>query len=593
MGNQCKIISNNEKNDELDISSRESPREEFPEIQEIKKRIKDMAIFERPNIAKEKLKNIQNHKKSNLKNYTDKEIREKYIKIYELILLNDTDKDIVRLYLDFIKKNSNFIKKYKRKTFEEEIKKYKILFSVEEGKYKTKSEKSHFIDYLKDLSNPENNQKIHENAKIAYKNIYHFNYPIEFSNKELFYYKLFILLISEIAMRPEDQIQNYIMKLNKIAKMVISKNLLSTEQIVLNEDKINFLIILILYDKLNSEEESINFNRLIYSNQVTEKELKAFFVSKKYPIKIIDKSNGKLLIRDNDNDEIGKIDISNPICLNNINGNVENDVDFFKPLDNFLVKNDISKHSEEIKLLLIEFIDSPLYEEAIKRLFSLKNSDCLLSANAKNDLIVYIKNRIKYYPYQNLSNSGLTDKYSLYSYIPVIFPLIPKKEVIPLFKISATFENSIHELNHANQAILFFKSNDKTMIKTPERKEFITGKEGGSNLEEILFGRKILNFSLLEALYIINEQNFKQNLKDYKNNFLKMRNFLIPLEEKKIYLKIPKGGIFEKLCDQVEKFISKANEDPVTYSMNTKSKNSIFDFEFPIIRGKCCMGFPE
>ena len=595
MGNQCQNIANNEKNNQLEFSSKDSPREkEFQEIQEIKKRINEMEIFERPNISKEKYKNLLKQNNGSLNNLTGKQIKEKYIEIYELLMLNDTDKDIVKLYLDFIKKYSNFIKKYKRKTFEEEIEKYKILFCVEEGGYKTKGEKNNFIDYLKDLSNSENYQKIYKEAQNKYKNIYHFNYPIEFSNIELFYYKLFILLISEIAKRLEDDIQNYIIKLNKIAKMVIDKNLYNIENIIKNEDKMNFLIILILYDEINDKKESINFNRLLNSRKVNKKELKEFFIKEKYSIEIIGENHGKLLIRNNNNDLInGKIDINHPICLNNIKGNVCNDYYFFKPFDDLLIENDISKYVEKIKLLLIEFIDSPLYKEAIKRLFSLKNSNCLLSPNTKKDLIVYINNRIKFYPYQDLYNSGITDKYSLYSYIPIIFPLtILEEEVSSVFKVSAIFENSIHELNHVNQDILYFKSNDKSLIKTPERNNLTTGREGGSNLEEILFGRKILNFTLLEALYIINEQNFKQKLDDYKNNFLKLRSFSIPLEEKKIYLKIPKGGTFENLYSQVEKFLEKANKAPTTYSMDTKSKNSIFDIEFQIIRGKCCMGFP-
>ena len=96
----------------------------------------------------------------------------------------------------------------------------------------------------------------------------------------------------------------------------------------------------------------------------------------------------------------------------------------------------------------------------------------------------------------------------------------------------------------------------------------------------------------MEALYIINEQNFKQKLKDYTNNFLKMRSFSIPLEKKILYLKIPKGGIFENLYIQVEKFLTKANKDPRSYSIDTKNNNSTFDVDFPMTRGKCCMGFP-
>ena len=54
--------------------------------------------------------------------------------------------------------------------------------------------------------------------------------------------------------------------------------------------------------------------------------------------------------------------------------------------------------------------------------------------------------------------------------------------------------------------MLFFRLNDKALRNTPKRETFKTGEEEVSDLEEILFGRKILNFTFLEALYIINEK---------------------------------------------------------------------------------------
>ena len=596
---QCNTISFKEK-EELDLSGKDSPREEFPEIQEFKKKIKDIEIFQRPKIAEMKYNNLKNQKKKILIN---KEIRKRYIEIYELLLLNDTNKNIVELYLDFISEHKTFIDKNKRNSFEKEIKKYKILFDVNEEKYKKykqKSEKTFFLDYLTKLSNSNDYKKIYQEAKKAYMKIYHFNYPIEFSNLELFYYKLYILLIGEIAERYEktpDDFENYIINRKKIVNMVINKNLFSIENIVNNEDKINILIILILYDNLNNNNESINFNRLFYSNIVNYKELEEHLESNS--MKIFGEEEGKFIIKEKEKtkfNNFGIIDINHPICLENLNkDNVHNDYHFFKPLDDLLIENEISLYIENIKLLLIKFINSKVYRESINQLFPTYYK-ILLSEKTLNDLMFYINNRIKFYPYQHLSNSGLTDKYSLYTYIPIIFPLDNfNDEVSSVFKVSSTFENSIHELNHANHGILYFKSNEKEMMETPEREGFRTGKEGGSNLEEILFDKKIVNFTLLEALYIINEKNFEQNLNDYKNNFLKMRNYLIPLGKKLEYLKIPKGGIFEELYDETEKTLKEEQFHQLhqlTYSMDNKSKNSILDYEYNIIRGKCCMGFP-
>ena len=588
MGNQCNAIPNNEANTELDTSKKDSPKEDFPEIIEIIKKIKELEIFERPKIAKEKYNNfIQKEEKNNL---NDEEIRSNYIKIYELLLLNDTDKDIVKLYLDFIEKNNNFIKQNKRKTFEEEKNKYKILFNVEEG-YKTKSEKDNFIEYLKQLEKSEDYIEVCEKAKISTENIYYFNNPIEFSNKELYYYKFYILLISEIAEQYKksspEVCKNYVLQRKRISEMIIEKDIFNIKEIYNNEDKMNLLIILILYDELNDKGESINFNRFLYSDNVNIEQLKNFL--EKHSLEIIEtKEKGKVLINDKKENLIGKIDINNSICLKNIVNNVYNNYYFFKPIDDLLKKHEMSLYIKKIRTLLIKFIHSNVYTEAIKELFP-EHYKILLSKKTLNDLIFFIKKRLKFYPYQNLSNSGLTDKFSLYSYIPVIYPLIGLGEsVFSIFKVSSTFENAIHEINHINQGMLFFKSNDTSLINIPKKQVFITGKEGGSNMEEILFGRKILNFTFLEAIYIINEKNFEQNLNDYRKNFLSMRNFLITVEDKNKYLNI-KNGIFSELSVDIDKYIILANNNKDIYSMNAKSKN--ISYIFNITRGKCCMGF--
>ena len=297
---------------------------------------------------------------------------------------------------------------------------------------------------------------------------------------------------------------------------------------------------------------------------------------------------GKLLINDKKRNLIGKIDINNSICLKNIKNNVYNDYNFFKPINDLLNENDISLYIEKIRSLLITFILSNVYKEAIKELFP-AHYKILLSEHNLKDLVFFINNRLKFYPYQKLSISGITDKYSIYSFIPVIYSLIGLEEpVFSIFKVSSTFENSIHEINHINQDMLFFKSNDKSLRNTQKREAFKTGEEGGSNLEEILFGRKILNFTFLEALYIINEKNLEQNLNDYKKNFLNMRSFLFNIEEKKKYLNF-NNGIFSELCSSIDNYIKQSNKNMYIYSMNTKTK--IINYTFNITRGKYCMGF--
>ena len=39
-----------------------------------------------------------------------------------------------------------------------------------------------------------------------------------------------------------------------------------------------------------------------------------------------------------------------------------------------------------------------------------------------------------------------------------------------VYKIGLTVVNSMHEINHINQIIIFFKGNKETLINSPERK---------------------------------------------------------------------------------------------------------------------------
>lgn len=266
-------------------------------------------------------------------------------------------------------------------------KKYKILFEVKERKDKHKSEKDNFINYLISLSKAVDYKKIFNAAKEEYKNIYHFNYPIEFSNSELFYYKLYIILISEIAMKSDINWKDYIIQKKQIAKMILEKKIFNEKNIINYEDKMNILIILIVFDALDDNEESINFNRLLYSDNVTYNQLKS--ILNEDSIVIVGYAGKKLIINDINKNAIGKIDINHPICLKNIKNNVLNDYNFFKPIDELLIENDISLYIKDIKLLLIKFIKSKVYRKAIEQLFS-SNSKSLLSENALKDLIYYI-----------------------------------------------------------------------------------------------------------------------------------------------------------------------------------------------------------
>ena len=111
MGNFCKY----QEAEELEIISKtekDFSKNEFQEIKDFRKEIKKMNIFKRKETAKKEFKKfIENTNYDiNIKITNEKEIKNKYIEIVCLLLIDNTNKNIVKLYLNFIKKYSDFIK---------------------------------------------------------------------------------------------------------------------------------------------------------------------------------------------------------------------------------------------------------------------------------------------------------------------------------------------------------------------------------------------------------------------------------------------------------------------------------------------------
>ena len=187
MGNFCKIPSNEDL--DLFVSNKlqkDSPREKITikEIDELKKEIMNIQLFKKNTIANQKYNEYLNNKTK--LNQEKKDFIGQYIEVYRLLLLNDTNKNIVILYLNFIKENEVSIKKHCLIPFNEEIQKYKLLFTVEEMNkiqkgLKKESEKTKFISFLKKLSliNDDNDIKfLYKDIGNDPKPIKYFNYPI-------------------------------------------------------------------------------------------------------------------------------------------------------------------------------------------------------------------------------------------------------------------------------------------------------------------------------------------------------------------------------------------------------------------------------
>ena len=594
MGNTCKFKNINdleiryESNEKLGKESDESSDKisdskaddninEFQEIKEYRKIISQMNLFMRKEIAKKEYELfLKNDKYINEDN--NEKIKTKYIKIMCLLLIDNTNKDIVRLYLNFIKVNSLFIKENKLLTYDMELEKYKIIFTIEEMEKiqknkKKKSQKKIFFDYINYLYSKisgrfdiEVAKSIKDFAIKKLQKLFLFNTPIEFDNEELIYYKCYYNIIYDIAKYNGINIKKYFINKKNVIEFILKKDLYNNENITTNEDKMNFLSLLLMKEKLkeksDKEEGTLNLIRLMQKIPVTVEEFQEYNEKDKNKKNSLVKEGGDYYIQQVYK-QIKKEEVSFLISLDNsciyslFNPRLEfkGDTKLFYNLDALMDNNELSPYISKIKQFLKKIVDKNVYKQAIKQLFPEYYRS--LTSNNNEEIKEYIDKRIKFYPFQKLNLSGITDKLSCYSFIPSINFLFEEYSNISnqnkeTCKIGLTIVNSLHEINHANQVIIFFKGNNKDLINSPERiiNENLSSTEGGFSLEYILFGDVISRINLFQCLYIMNEKNYDQELSQFRENFMKIQDIVIETKGETELIKI-ENGIFKRFYDNV------------------------------------------
>ena len=429
--------------------------------------------------------------------------------------------------------------------------------------------------------------EIYTIAENETKYIKYFNYPIEFSNQELFYYKIYALLILHIDKVNKDKTvsenfkKDYIRKKSSVAKLILDNNIFYNEKIIHSEDKMNILTLLIIYEEIDEQNSSVNFNRLLQIEKSSYEEIKKY---------ILDNKLGKIKSEDPKLKEITLKSSSGQIfelyegevCLKNLTENLLNmvfdinDDNKFNTLDNMLIKNSVISYINKIKSFLLKIIGSNVYKEAIKKLFP-DYHKYLLDPNLE-DIKECINSRIKYYPYQQLGNSAVTDKLSCYSYISVLFKVnVIIEKYASILRCGAIIDNTLHEINHLNQNIIYFRGNDKSLFDSPKR-EGIKGEDGGEKLEELLFGRTIKELKIWECFYILNENNYEQSLEDFRKNFVNLTDDSVQFSEKIKYMKCDKkDAIFSEFFEIIKNFDENKFIRIEFHTINTK--HQIYDLK--------------
>ena len=106
-------------------------------------------------------------------------------------------------------------------------------------------------------------------------------------------------------------------------------------------------------------------------------------------------------------------------------------------------------------------------------------------------------------------------------------------------------------------------SNGTIPLQTP-KKQYIPEREGGRNMEVILFDHKIYKLSLIECLYLLNEKNYEKSLQDFRKGFNQLKRDELKFEDDCLFKE------FNTIL-KIENFSEIANNIEITCEGNEES----------------------
>ena len=422
---------------------------ENAEIQNDLLLIKDISFIERKALADKEFLNI--NKKIGIK--------EKYLSYIKILIKDNTEKEIIQNYLIFLKQNQSELQKIKYleiELYESELEDYKVMFTQKElskfNEKKDKSEKEELIDFLKELR--EHYNKIIKDKKISIEfadfiryikeksQKIIFNQPIPFKNKELFYFKCRANLYQEFNYIKLYKDNSPNIALFEIKHYVIDKILNNNifEKAILNEneDKMNLLITSIIYPT-NKIEVDYAINLLTCEKT---------------------KSNEEIMKEINNLEYKFKEEEYKEICINNVKLINKLKLEKFQLFNYDYQKKIHMENAKKIKEFLKKILKLNVFDEAFKLLYGKDFKNIF-----KNDAFVeiYFDKYVNFVPFYFSNTSGITDKFTLKTYIFLKRNIIIEEtndQTISEFakkalKLGSYLEIELHEINHFIYALLF------------------------------------------------------------------------------------------------------------------------------------------
>ena len=497
--------------------------------------IKNKKYFKYIEIEKE-LKELKKRnlfdRKEFVKNNKDKifkinDIREKYIFILKLLVNDNTNQELINIYLKFLKDNEDELKLYFKEIedYENELKYYLNIINVEDAfnlfGQRKKSQKDELIDFMDNLLKFNINditkfETFLNGFNEVDKNIIYYNMPSDSDNIELCYYGLLNLLkyslknISESIKEKNNANENEnkinesinIKKIEDELNFLIYKTRKIKDYIQKNDsnlEKISYLIMLLVQSKYKNEFD-FGYN-LITSEKLNKNDIDE--------LKKNNELNKKYNVKYEENYEY--------ICLNNLKLYSE-DLYYFKKIYNYeYYKN---KYEKKYKISLIkQFYKRILPMKCFKSIYSTLFDEDFYPFEDQKYTDKFIDKYYHFIPMKLENSNGMTDKFSMNMYILSFLPKVSgygcKKSELKLLREGLIINISHREIGHNFINYNFYMEN----ARIPNVKKNNLDGDYRYYVEYILYGKILESINIQQALYLLNEKNYDKTFLEFQEGF--------------------------------------------------------------------------
>ena len=441
-------------------------------------------------------------KKKEVADNFDKNKDYDYNQLIMNIIKDNTNKELIIKYLKYLENDGGMINNSKTESFKNEYGRYKIMYGNEELKNnqfkgKNSSEQDNFMILLNEISNLDFNDLDNFKKKINknFENSTIFNQPVDFSNKELYWYRNTFVIYSSLKMifDEKENMDKLINLMKSNIDIIIKRNIFKKDFILNNKELLTSVIALIALPQptyiieynlnlIESADEKYNFDEEIKKNDIfsysdnTKDNIFYFYKNKDDKNNENNKNDNNIInnSQNNDSKEIVKIEPSS--CVSNIILNVVHNLELEKiELNNYNeMKNSFNEiiDFEKMYNFLAKVISSRVFKEAFAILYP---NYYKYPFETKDDALKFLKQYYKFIPFKSLRSGAFTEKFSLEIYYPLkkrqmYIPYIDIKYKIIVKKIlyrGNFVVTSTHEINHEFYNILLKHLNGTIPILTP------------------------------------------------------------------------------------------------------------------------------